>query len=67
MNSEVLYKMIRDAYNYGDDIPDSLIAYGIKKFDFAPIVNLYKAGYRLPTDSTVKPAPTPKKATAKKK
>jgi hypothetical protein len=47
MNSVELYEMIRVAYNYGNDIPDSLIAYGIKKFDFAPVVNLYKAGYRV--------------------
>lgn len=67
MNSELLYKMIRVAYNYGDDIPDSLIAYGIKKFDFAPVVNLYKAGYRLPQKDTAKPTTTPKNVTAKKK
>lgn len=54
MHNEELYKMIRVAYNYGDDIPDSLIAYGITKFDFMPVVNLYKAGYRVQPKSTAK-------------
>jgi hypothetical protein len=67
MKSEVLYKMIRVAYGYGDDIPDSLIEYGIKRFDFAPIISLYKAGYRLQPKGTDKPSTTAKKATAKKK
>ena len=67
MKSEVLYKMIRVAYGYGDDIPDSLIAYGIKRFDFAPIINLYKAGYRLPPKGADKAVANDKKTTAKKR
>lgn len=68
MNSDELYEMIRVAYGYGEDIPDSLIAYGIKKFDFMPIVNLYKKGYRLQQKDEVKnTAETTKKPTAKSK
>ena len=55
MASKELYKMIRVAYNYGDDIPDSLIEYGLKKFDFAPVVNLYKANYREQPKNTASP------------
>ena len=60
MYNEELYKMIRIAYNYGNDIPDSLIAYGIKKFDFMPVVNLYKAGCRLQQKNTAKNTATAK-------
>lgn len=61
MKNEELYKMIRIAYGYGDDIPDSLIAYGIKKFDFMPVINLYRANYRqMPKNTAKKPTATKK-------
>lgn len=67
MNKDELYKMIRVAYGYGKDIPDSLIEYGIKKFEFTPIINLYKAGYRPQAKEAIKnESKTPKRKVAEK-
>ena len=65
MEKDELYKMIRIAYGYGKNIPDSLIEYGIKKYDFMPVINLYKAGYRLQPKNTDKKQTTTKKEVKK--
>ena len=68
MNNE-LYKMIRVAYRYGDDVPDSLIAYGLSRKDFQPVVNLYNAGYKEKKDTptTTRPKQTSIKTKGAKK